>query len=404
MFIEQSAARSSAVRVVFVLAGFVPCVALVAVAWWRHSPGHVARVTQAASAHLGLPVSAGAIVHPRPGVLRLAEVVVGGTSGGQVLVVPQMEVETAGGEVRVRVPRLECSPGAVRVLAEMAGEWLRRPTRFVDAWVLDVGEATWPVSAGAGGCVLGGWHVECVAVGDSRAMRCRREPPTADDVRVRTSPEGFVVEGSLGENVPLAMLAAVVPGAAPWADAAGGQAVMSGRIDARCGADGWSGSVAGTVEHVALDGLVAGNGSRMRAEATIAVANLQFVAGRIVACDMLVSATAGTLPQTMLDGLVSNLGCRPGPAYRAIGGDVTRRFDRLACRIVLEGGVLRIGSVEGGGGALLVAQGLSVLDEPAAAVPATRLAWFLSPEGRPAVPATPASAWLMSVLPDAGAF
>lgn len=403
MFIEQSAARSSAVRMVFVLAGVVPCLAVAAVAWWRHSPGHVARVTQAASAHLGLPVSAGAIVHPRPSVLRLAQVVVGGTSGGRALVVPQVEVETAAGEVRVRVPRLECSPGAVKVLAEIAGEWLRRPTRFVDAWVLDVGETTWPVSAGAGGRGPGGWHVECVAVDDSRAVRCRREPPTTDDVRVRTSPEGFVVEGSLGEGVPLAMLAAVVPGGTPWIDAVGGHAVVSGRIDARCGADGWSGSVAGTIEHAALDGISAGAG-RMQAEATITVTNLQFVAGRIMACDMLVSATAGTLPQAMLDGLVSNLGCRPGPAYRAIGGDAARRFDRLACRMVLEGGVLRIRSVEGGGGALLVAQGLSMLDEPAAAVPATRLAWFMSPEGRPAVPATPASAWLMSVLPDAGAF
>lgn len=404
MFIEQSAARGSAVRLVFVLAGLVPCVALAAVAWWLNAPGHLARVTQAASAHLGLPVAAAAIVHPRPGVLRLTAVVVGGTAGGRSLAVPRVEVETAAGEVRVRAPRLECSPGAVQVLAEMGGEWLRRPTRFADAWVLDVGEAAWSGAAGATGCAASGWHVECVAVDDSRAVRCRREPAAADEVRVRASPEGFVVEGHLGEGVPLAVLAAFVPGVAPWAAAAGGEAVVRGRVDARCGVDGWSGSVAGTIEHAALDGIAAGDGGRMRAEGTIAVANLQFSAGRIVACDMLVTATAGTLPQSMLDGLVSNLGCRPGPAYRAIGGDPVRRFDRLACRVVLEGGTLRIRSVEGGAGALVVTQGLSVLDEPAAGVPATRLAWLFSPDGRPTVPATQASAWLLSVLPESGSF
>jgi hypothetical protein len=71
---------------------------------------------------------------------------------------------------------------------------------------------------------------------------------------------------------------------------------------------------------------------------------------------------------------------------------------------VIDESGLRIRSAEGSEQALLAVQGLSILDEPMAAVPMTRLAWFFSPDGRPAVPATPASAWLMSVLPDAGSF
>ncbi|MEI6241172.1 MAG: hypothetical protein WCR51_12345 [Planctomycetia bacterium] len=402
MFIEQSAARRRVVRMLFLLAAVLPCGVLAAAAWWRHSAAHVAGVGQDASAHLGLPVSVGAIVHPRPGVRRLSQVTVGGSARGDALAVPELEVETAAGEVRVRVPRLECSPEAARLLAGIAGEWLSRPARFPAAWVVDVGEVTWLPTSAVHGRAPVGWHLECVAVDDSRAVRCRREPSSVDDVRVRSGPDGLVVEGDVREAIPVAILAAIVPGFSGWADAVGAQAVVRGSIDALSNADGWSGTIAGTIEHAALDGVMAGGGGRAHGEATITVTTLRFTAGRIVACDMLVSASAGTLPQGLLEGLVGSLGCRPGPAYRSIAGDPVRRFDRLACRIVFGDGVLSIRSAEGRGGSLISAQGLSLIDEPPDGVPATRLAWFLSPGGGPAVPASPASAWLMSVLPESG--
>lgn len=404
MFIEQSAARRRTVRMLFVLAGVVPCAALATAAWWRHSAGHIAAVAHDASAYLGLPVSVGAIIHPRPGVLRLAQVVVGGTTHGAVLVLPQVEVEKVAGEVRVRLPRLECSPAAARMLVGLAGEWLRRPARFPEAWVVDVGEVAWLPAAGVRETPSAGWHVECVAVDDTRAVRCRREPASADEVRVRTGPEGLAVEGTLENAVPLAIVASLAPGFSEWAEVAGDQAIVRGRIDAVSDAQGWSGAVTGSIEHAALDSLMAGGGDHARGEATITTTSLRFTAGRLIAGDVLVSASAGTLPQRVLDGLVSSFGCRPGPAYRSISGDVVRRFDQLACRLTLADGVLQLRSVEGGGGSLIGAQGLSLVGEPSAPVPATRLAWFLSPGGRPAVPATPASAWLMSVLPEQGSF
>lgn len=404
MFIEQSAARRRTVRMLFVLAGVVPCAALATAAWWRHSAGHVAAVAQAASAYLGLPVSVGSVIHPRPGVLRLGEVVVGNVDRSESLVLPELEVETGAGEVRVRVPGFECSPGAARMLVGLAGEWMHRPARFPEAWVVDVGEVAWAPGSGVREPTAAGWHVECVAVDDSRAVRCRREPASVDEVRVRTGPEGLTIEGHIENALPLAIVAALVPGGSGWAEAAGAQALVRGHIDAAADANGWSGAAAGTVEHAALGSLVAGGGGHAHGEATITASSLRFSAGRLTAGDVLVSVSAGALPQRVLDAMVSSFGCRPGPAYRSIGGDPVRRFDRCVCHLVLEDGVLQLRSVEGGGGSLIEAQGLSMVDEPAAAVPATRLAWFLSPEGRPAVPATPSSMWLMSVLPEQGSF
>jgi hypothetical protein len=404
MFIEQSADRRRAVRTLFVLAGVVPCAALATIAWWWHSSGHVDAVARASAVHLGLPVAVRAVGHPRPGVLRLTHVTLGAAADDDAVRVPHVEVERAVGEVRVRVPRLECSPEAVRTLAGIAGEWLLRPTRFPDAWVVDVGNVAWLPVAGVHDAAPDGWHVECVAVDDHRAVRCRREPSSADEARVRVGPEGLAVEGTVAEAIPLAILAALVPGFSGWADMAGDQAIVSGRIDAVSNAEGWSGTAAGTVEHAALGSVLAAGGGPVQGEAMITVNSLRFAAGRLVACDMLVSASAGTLPQRVLDGLVSSFGCRPGPAYRSIGGDSVRRFDRLACRLVIDDAGLRMRSAEGGEQAILAVQGLSILDEPVAAVPMTRLAWFFSPDGRPAVPATPTSVWLMSVLPDAGSF
>lgn len=408
MFIEQSSARRNAVRVLFLLAVFTPCATLVAAAWWRHSAGHVATVARAASAYLGLPVSVGAVVHPRPGVLRLTRVVVGDVMAGrghdEALVLPQVEVETAAGEVRVSVPRFECSPSAARMLAGIVSEWLGRPERFPDAWVVDVGEVEWRAGGDGLGSIMAGWHVECVAAAGSRAVRCRREPAGGDEVRVQKTPEGIAVEGALEQAVPLAIVAGFVPGLSRWARVAGDEALVRGRIDASADAAGWSGAVSGAVERAALVSLVAAGGANVEGEATITATDLRSRAGRIVAGDVVVAASAGTLPQRVLDGLVGSFGCRPGPAYRSIGNAAARRFDRLGCRVQLENGSLRLWAVDGGGGSLVGAEGLSLVDEPAGPVPATRLAWFLSPEGSPAVPATTASAWLMSVLPEPDGF
>ena len=399
MFIEQSVGRRRVVRMLFLVAAAVPCGALVGAAWWRQSAGHVAALEREATAHLGLPVAIDAVAHPRPGVVRLTGVVVGGTPGGEAFAVPEIEIEEAGGEVRLRVPRVECPPGGARLLAELADEWLSRPARFPRAWVVDVTDVTWLLPDGSRMPCVGGWHGECVAAGETRAVRVRREPPHAEEIRVRATAHELAVEGEVVDGLPVAIVAAAVGGAPSWAAAVGPRAIVRGRIDAARSAGGWTGSFAGALERVDLGGAGA-IGRQIDGEATVEVSQVRFAANRLTGCTLGLAARDGIVAQTFLDGLVGSLECRPGPAYRALGGDSVRHFDSLGCRLTLDASGLRIRAADDSGGALIRHRGLSLVDAPGAAVPAARLAWLLTPAGRPAVPASPTTAWLISVLPD----
>lgn len=397
MFIEQSVARRRVVRLLFVAAALLPCAGLAAAAWWRQSAGHVAAVAREAAAHLGMPVAIGRVVHPRPGVMRLSGVTV-----GDALVVPDVEVEAAVAEVRVRVPRVECSPATARVLAEVIGEWLRRAERYPRSWVVDVAEVAW-LPEGGDAVEAGGWHGECVAAADARAVRLRREPATTEEIRVRLDDEGLAVEATLEAGVPASIVAAFT-GGGTWADAIGPHALVRGTMQAVQEAGGWMGKTTGAIDRLDLAAACPGGGRRLQGEATLTVAALEFAASRVERCDLELTAAGGAIAQDLLDDLVSSLGCRPGPGYRALGGDSPRRFDRLACRVLIDADGLRLGARAGPGSGLIVSQGLTLLEEPAAAVPPTRLAWLLSPAGRPPVPASAASGWLISVLPADGAF
>lgn len=397
MFIEQSVARRRGVRLLFVAAGLLPCAALAGIGWWRQSVGHVAAIAGEAAAHLGMPVTIGRVVHPRPGVMRLSGVTV-----GNVLVVPEVEVETAAAEVRLRVPRVECSPAAARLVAEVVGEWLRRAARFPRSWVVDVGDLTWLPQDGAR-IGAGGWHGECVAADDVRAVRLRREPSTTEEIRVRLGPDGLAVEAALENGVPASIVAAVVDADA-WADALGSRAFVRGTIQAVQEAGRWKGKATGVVERLDMAAAYPGGERRLQGEATLTITELEFAKNRLARCDLHVAAAQGSIAQDVLDDLVSSLGCRPGPAYRTLAGDAVRRFDGLACRVLLDADGLRLRSAARPGGGLIESQGLTLLEESAGPVPATRLAWLLSPAGRPPVPASAASGWLISVLPAGPAF
>lgn len=402
MFIEQSVGRRRIVRAAFMLGAVVPCAVLVAAAWWRHSAEYREAVAREVAAHVGVPVSIGSVSHPRPGVRRLANVEIGGAPGRAVLVVPEVEVEVAGEEVRVRASRLECSPESARLLAGIAREWLSVPARFSRAWVVDVAEVTWLFAGG--GRLTGdvGWHVECAAAGESRGVWARREPRSTEEIRVRMEGESLHVEGHIEEPLPVSIVAALLGPSGDWVGVFGQQAAMRGRIEAvhEHVRSAWSGSLRGTIERIDL-AMIAARGSRgLGGEATIEIDRLRFAGGRLADCDLVLGARGGTISQELLDGLVGNLGCRPGPAYRSIGGEQVRRFDTLGCRLLVEGSDLTVRSIEGDG--LIRTQGLNMLEPPIGSAPAARVAWLLSPSGKPAVPATSASAWLISVLPDGG--
>lgn len=402
MFIEQSVARRRVVRSAFVLGVVLPSALLVAAAWWRHSTGYRVAIAEEAGRHLGVPVEIGGVAHPRPGVLRLAGVAVGGPPGAGGLTLEEVEVELAGNEVRLRVPGIACSPASARLLAEFAGEWLTRPARFPRAWVIDVAEVTWALDDGrrlAGG----GWHVECAAAGAARGLWLRREPRSAEEVRVRVEADAVVAEGRIEAPVPAPILAALLGTGGAWAGTLGPQAMVRGQATASRAdaATGWSGSLAGVIERVDLAVLSAAGPRGLGGEATVEVERLQFERGRLETADFSLVARAGTISQELLDGLVANLGCRPGPAYRSIGGETLRRFDDIACRFLVAGPALTIRPAQGDG--LIRAQGLPVLEPPVGPQPVSRVAWLVSPAGNPAVPASAVSAWLISVLPERAA-
>jgi hypothetical protein len=398
MFIEQSVARRRVVRQLFVAAGLLPCAALVGVAWWRQSAGHAAAVAREAGAHLGVPVTIDRVVHPRPGVMRLSGVAVGG-----VLAVPDVEVETTATEVRLRVPSVAFSPAGARLLSDLVGEWLARAARYPRSWVIDVGEVAW-LTATERRIPAGGWHGECVAADGARAVRLRREPATSEEIRVRRGADGLAVEATLEAGVPAAIVAASTAGGEVWGDALGPHAVVRGAVQAVRGADGWTGQATGVIEGIDLAAAFRGGGRRLQGEATLVISALEIASGRLDRCDLELAAAGGAIAQDVLDGLVSSLGCRPGPAYRALAGDSVRRFDKLACRVLLDAGGLRLASTGRPADAIVTSQGLVVLEESPAPVPATRLAWVLSPAGSPPVPASAASGWLISVLPADGGF
>lgn len=396
MFIGQSVARRRTVRRLFLGAAVVPCVLLVWVAWWRHSAGYVAEIERAASAHLGLPVRIGAVVHPRPGVLRLRRVVFGGVTEAGPIEVPDVEVETTATEVRLRLPRVACAPDALRLLGSVVAEWLDRPTRFPKSWVVDVDDVGWRL--GGDRRAGGGWHAECVVADDARAVRLRREPASADEVRVRKVGDELVVEATIEKPIPALIAAALLDGGGAWAGALGPESLVLGGCRVSRRSDGWTGRCQGAVEHWDAASIL-GETRPVRGEVRLEVAALEIAASRITRCDLRLSSSGGLVAQETLDELVGRLGCRPGPAHRALGGDAMRRFDELACRILVDADGLRIRSTLAAGGSVMRWQGLSLLDEPAGPMPAEQIAWFLAPPGRPPVPAAPASAWLISVLP-----
>ena len=71
MFVERSAARTHLVRIVFVLVGLLPFIALTAWAVLRHSDGHLHALRREGEQMLGLPLHIGSVEHVRPGLLRL---------------------------------------------------------------------------------------------------------------------------------------------------------------------------------------------------------------------------------------------------------------------------------------------------------------------------------------------
>ena len=413
MFIERSADRIRLVRTAFVLVGLLPFAVLAAWAAWRHSAGHLEAVRRECEQAIGLPLEIGGIEHLRPHGFRLRSCSLLSPGGTVMATVPVVDVDSSAAEVRLRLPRLECTPEAARALAAVARGWLHEPVRHSRAWIIDVEDFQWPTGSIArpytgppATTPPVGLHVECVAAEGTRAIRVRRDPRSADEVRVRSTfiagmaAERLEVSGSVAEPLPAAAVAALV--GSPLGDglaSLGANAKLRGVIEAVCDGGRWSGRARGRVEQVDLAACTALLPHRIAGEATLSVPVFEWDSGRVTECRLECTAAGGEIGQGLLDALVTVLGCRAGPAYRSLAGEPLRKFDELAFGIHVDrlGTVLRAAADHGG--SLARRQGLSLLDEPVAGMPNERLAWLFPRSDSMPVPASDAGLWLMSVLP-----
>lgn len=413
MFIEQSAGRIRLVRTLFVLAGILPCALLVGLAVWRHSARHVEAMERECESLLGMPLEIGGVRHLRPGAMRLEAVQLLAATGEPILTLPALDVEVSATEVRLAARRLECTPPVISALVELADAWLGEPERFSKAWVVDVAEVTWPTEVGAASMRPSGIHAEGALVAGARAVRVRREPQGRDEIRVQSAPRvgadhaaGSETGGRLelhaviDEPLPVALVAAIARLPAAAAAAAGPAAIMQGDVDAVLKGGAWSGRFSGSVGRIDLAALSARAVHRMTGEADLEVDSLEFEQGRLAVCEAGVSAVAGRVPQDFLNAVVNVLGCRAGPAFRSLAAEAVRGYDDMTCRVRIDGRGLAIRAPGDRAGAVMRSQGLAVLEEPLERVPAERLAWLLAPPGRVPVPASDATAWLISRLPS----
>jgi hypothetical protein len=410
MFIEQSAGRIRLVRTLFVLAGVMPCALLVGLAAWRHSSRHVEAVERECEALLGMPIEVGGVRHLRPGAMRLEDVVLLAATGEPILTLSALDVEVSATEVRLTTQRLDCTPRVVAMLAEISGAWLGEPERFTKAWVVDVGEVVWLAEPGAAAMQPAGIHAEGATAADARAVRIRREPQGRDEIRVQSSPcigaadaaggRRIELHAIIDEPLPVALVAAMASLPPAAARAAGPAAVVQGSVAAVREADQWSGALSGALGRIDLAALTARAMHRMTGEADLEVAALDFAHGRLVTGEAHVSAVAGRVPQDFLNAVVNVLGCRTGPAFRSLASEMLRGYDDVACRVRIDGRGLAIRAPGDRAGAVMRFQGLAILEEPTEPVPAERLAWLLAPPGRVPVPASDATAWLISRLPS----
>ena len=435
MFVEQSAGRIRCVRMLFVLGGFMPCMGLVTLALWRSSDTHSSTIRRGWEESLGVPLAIESVEHLRPGAIRLHGLDVLAPSGETVLSVHALDVEMSAGEVRLTLDRLECTPRAAALLAGLAGDWLRHPERFSRAWVVDVAAVEWSSDQSDQNgthrselpairrdileVAQSGLHAECVSSDGVRAVRVRRQPEAADEVRVRLtgmsgvlgeggamagSPERLEVSASIEEPLPLAIVAAV---AGAWAQSPlpfgegvfGSSARARGTVEAVRENHAWSGDLAGLVEQIDLAACTSGLACRASGEATVLIKKMRFDAGRLTAGDYHCSASAGRIGQDMLEGMKAHLGCRSGPAFVSLAREQVRNFDDASCSLQIDERGLVLRALGDRDGAIMRRHGLSILQEPSVAVVTERLAWLFSPPGLVPVPASAASAWILSIMP-----
>ena len=403
MFIERSAGRIRLTRLIFVVAGLVPCLLLAGWAVHRGSTAHRDAVRAAWQAAVGLPLDVAAITHPRPGVIAATGVVVRSPAGRPLLELPAVEVESAATENRLVIRGTRVDAAAASMLGTLAREWLRSDARHPRNCVIEVADVTWGDAAADGGRSES-LRIECVGQGPVRAIRLVRGDGDDEIRAVRTLEseghsiaERFEVEGRLSRPVPASVLAAVAGLPATATAAIASRATVSGDLQATHDATGWSGSATGRLDELDLGGCCAAVQARGAGAVSVSFERFAWRSGRLVDAAIVCESGPGWVEAALFDRLVIALGCRPGPALQASAD--TRSFDAAGCALELDGGSVTVRPA-GGASGLATAMGAVLLQAPATPVAFERFAWMVSPPAATFVPADGPGAWLMSIVPD----
>lgn len=404
MFIERSAGRIRLARLIFVVAGLVPCLLLAAWAVHRGSAAHRDGVRGVWQRAVGLPIDVAAIAHPRPGVVAATGVIVRSGAGRPLLELPTVEVESAATEDRIVIKAARVDAAAAAALGALAREWLRSDARHPRNCVIDVTDLTWD-GLEAGAAPAESLRIECVGQGVARAIRLVRGG-SDDEIRgVRTLEgegqavsERFEVQGRLSRPLPAAIVAACA-GMPPDATAAlVASATVSGDLQAAHDAGGWSGAATGRIDGLDLGGCCAAVHARAAGAVSVSVKRFAWRDGRLADAEVACEIGPGWVDAALFDRLVIALGCRPGPGLQAAAD--TRSFDAAGCLLELDGGSVVVRSA-GAPPGLATSQGVVLLEPPATPVAFERFAWMVSPPAATFVPADGPGAWLMSIVPTA---
>lgn len=403
MFVAHHSGRTRLARRAFLLVGLLPAALLAGFGAWRHAAPHRRSVERSLEAALGVGLSTGRVVHPRPGVVRL-EGVVARVGGEVVATIPRVELETTAGEVRLRASGMEATPRAAALAAGLARDWLGEPHRFGRNVVVEC-EGEWQDAGdgpAAGADPRFALRGECVAAGNGRAIRVRPLADGGDAVVVRAfgatgdEPARIEIQATLARPVALGLVAAVLD--RPWlAERLGAGAIVAGRCGLVFEEGMLRGTLAGSVDGVDLAACTRALAITAEGRARLDVASATLAGGRLVAAEASVGGGSGAIDRAALDVLMGVVGARPGPAWGGVGAARRVPYDALEARVTLDTAGLRFAAA--GPTGLLAVGGRALVEPPVQPLPVDRLAWALSPGATRAVPATEASAWILSVLP-----
>ncbi len=411
MFIARSIARIRRARLVFLAAGLVPTVVLVAWATHLRSDAHRAQVERRWQDALGVPLSIGRLEHPRPGVVRAHDCVIPSIGGLSPVALAMVEVESSANEDRIRIPWLACDAETAAIAVDLAERWLTDDLRFRRACIIEVGHFSWGDAATRDGDEPGTpptpLRAECVMHDRSRAVRIVRRGTTDDEVRVvrhrADAPDlaiTYEVDATITTPVPLAMVALASSGRSPGLEAVGQQATVQGTLRASHTNAGWQGEARGRLVGINLATAAAAVGDRAAGTATVEISRLTWMGNRVINALVEASVGGGQVERRLFDRIVLALAARPGAAAARVPPAEPLVFDEAACIVAIGPHGVQIQPSAHMPGGLATARGEILLAAPVGLVTADRVAWLFSSPGTTFGPTAGPGAWLLSVLPS----